>query len=70
MNILTWRTIDFQAYSVVVSAAEGVDPDSDSFRKVDEVKQYPSITFTCEAGSSLILVHALGLFVQVISRLL
>ncbi|XP_053191596.1 origin recognition complex subunit 3 [Scomber japonicus] len=34
INLFDW----LEAYSVVVSAAEGVDPDSDSFRTVDEVK--------------------------------
>lgn len=33
----------FQAYATVVSAAEGHDPESDSFGKVEEVKQYPSV---------------------------
>lgn len=33
----------FQAYATVVSAAEGNDPDSEHFGKVDEVKQYPSV---------------------------
>lgn len=36
--------ICFQAYSTVVSAAEGNDPGSDNFGKVDDVKQYPSST--------------------------
>lgn len=36
------ENIYFQAYSTVVLAAEGNDPDSEHFGKVDEVKQYPS----------------------------
>lgn len=32
----------FQAYATVVSAAEGDEPGSDSFGKVDDVRQYPS----------------------------
>ena len=48
-----------QAYTTVVSAAEGNDPDSDNFGKVDEVKQYPSetlslYTFFLSASSILI----------------
>ena len=35
----------FQAYATVVSAAEGNEPDSEDFGKVDQVKQYPSIMF-------------------------
>lgn len=31
----------------VVSAAEGNDPDSDSFGKVDDIKQYPFINCFC-----------------------
>ena len=33
-----------QAYSTVVSAAEGKDPDSADYGKVDELKQYPLTT--------------------------
>lgn len=40
------KPVCFQAYATVVSAAEGNDPDSDNFGKVDEVKQYPSITLS------------------------
>lgn len=31
----------FQAYATVASAAEGKDPDSEEYGKVDELKQYP-----------------------------
>ncbi|KAM9707674.1 origin recognition complex subunit 3 isoform 2-T2 [Menidia menidia] len=34
INLYDW----LEAYATVVSAAEGIDPDSDSFGKVDEVK--------------------------------
>lgn len=34
----------FQAYATVTSAAEGKDPDSEEFGKVDELKQYPLFT--------------------------
>ncbi|CAK6956897.1 origin recognition complex subunit 3 [Scomber scombrus] len=34
INLYDW----LEAYSIVVSAAEGVDPESDSYGKVDEVK--------------------------------
>lgn len=34
----------FQAYATVASAAEGKDPDSEEYGKVDELKQYPSFT--------------------------
>lgn len=60
-------SIYFQAYATVVSAADGNNPDSDTFGKVDEVKQYPYKAFLYEHGSYLILVHALGLSVLVIS---
>lgn len=43
-----WKPVCFQAYATVVSAAEGNDPDSDNFGKVDEVKQYPSaLLYVC-----------------------
>ncbi|KAM7403159.1 hypothetical protein PAMA_003875 [Pampus argenteus] len=51
INLYDW----LEAYATVVSAAEGNNPDSDHFGKVDEVKQYPSITFQYERGSCLIL---------------
>lgn len=34
----------FQAYATVASAAEGKDPDSEEYGKVDELKQYPLFT--------------------------
>lgn len=34
----------FQAYATVTSAAEGKDPDSEEFGKVDDLKQYPLFT--------------------------
>lgn len=44
MDVDDNTSVCFQAYATVVSAAEGNDPDSDNFGKVDEVKQYPSTT--------------------------
>uniref|UniRef100_A0A8C7CU96 Origin recognition complex subunit 3 n=1 Tax=Oncorhynchus kisutch TaxID=8019 RepID=A0A8C7CU96_ONCKI len=39
INLYDW----LEAYATVVSAAEGKDPDSVDFGKVDELKQYPLI---------------------------
>ena len=47
----------FQAYATVVSAAEGKDPESEEYGKVDELKQYPfqliSCPLTCIAPSCI-----------------
>lgn len=37
------KSVCFQAYATVVSAAEANNPDSTDFGKVEEVKQYPSV---------------------------
>lgn len=36
--------IVFQAYATVASAAEGKDPDSEEYGKVNDLKQYPLFT--------------------------
>lgn len=42
LTVMRMKTcVCFQAYATVVSAAEGNNPDSDHFGKVEEVKQYP-----------------------------
>lgn len=51
------KCVCFQAYATVVSAAEGNDPDSDNFGKVEEVKQYPSVTSLTSLFSRRALFH-------------
>lgn len=37
------KSVCFQAYATVVSAAEANNPDSNDLGKVEEVKQYPLV---------------------------
>lgn len=51
----------FQAYATVVSAAEGNNPDSDNYGKVEEVKQYPFITLYTSVSSVTLFQHFITL---------
>lgn len=53
INLYDW----LEAYATVVSAAEGNDPESDTFGKVEEDKQYPSGTLSTHIFNIMLFHH-------------